>query len=164
MFPTAPDAFILNHSSLSRRVLEGRRLVSIISHEILFTLLCSDLGVANLLEIAIYINDILIYYDRSGDPFKAPPLLVDYCIKYFYLAIPSATSLFSLFEATSVYVCYYARHRSQVYCISGVAFATEKKNGCDQHYVHSIVIRIFVSKRCEKIYNCLHSLCLHSLN
>lgn len=95
MFPTASGAFILNHSSLSRRVLGGGAAIGVLYRTGIYFIPCFHEFARN-----CDINDTLIYYNRFGEPIKAPPLLVDYCIKYFYLAIPSATSSL-LFETAT---------------------------------------------------------------
>lgn len=82
-----PDAFILNHSSLSTR----SGAIDIIYRT--FLSFSTSTSIANLLKAAISI----IYRNRSRKPIKAPPLSVDYCIKHFYLAI-SATTLSSFFK------------------------------------------------------------------
>lgn len=88
IFDRVSGAFILNHSSLSTR----SGAIGIIYHT--FPTFYASTSIANSLEAAISI----MYLNRSGKPIKAPPLSVDYCIKYFYLAISAATSLPSFFE------------------------------------------------------------------
>lgn len=58
-------------------------------------------------------------------PIKAPPLSVDYFIRYFYLTVFSTIS-FLFFETIHLSLLLERDHRFQIYCTSGITLAKKK--------------------------------------